>query len=83
MSEHRKSFGYLALVCCAALEDTFPDDRSSTLAISPNGNLLAVVNNDSRSVTLVDLPSQDVRAEIIVGRDPRTVAFSHDGSLGR
>jgi YVTN family beta-propeller protein len=31
-------------------------------------------------VTLVDLPSQDVRAEIIVGRDPRTVAFSHDGS---
>ena len=51
------------------------NNRSSTIAISPDGELLAAVNNDSRSVTLVSLPGHEVLVEIIVGRDPRNVAF--------
>jgi YVTN family beta-propeller protein len=83
MFARRKSIGHLALMCCAALlasEDLRASGRSSTIAISPDGGLLAAVNNDSRSVTLVELPGYEIRGEIIVGRDPRTVAFSSDGS---
>jgi len=73
---------FLLALCLVILlsEHANANARSSTIAISPSGQLIAVVNNDSRSLTLIDLPSHDIRAEIIVGRDPRNVVFSMDGS---
>ncbi len=73
----------LSLTLCLAfftVQDAPANVRSSTIAISPSGDVIAVVNNDSRSVSIVDLPGHEVRAEIIVGRDPRQVAFSYDGN---
>lgn len=72
----------LFLACAAILliPSAQANGRSSTITISPSGQMLAVVNNDSRSVTLVDLPGHDVREEIIVGRDPRHVAFNSEGN---
>ena len=54
-------------------------DRSSAIKISPNGQQLAVVNNDSRSVSLLSLPGLEKVGEIFVGRDPRTLAFDTSG----
>ncbi len=62
-------------------QSTFAGERSSTITISPNGQLLAVVNNDSRSLTLVALPGGDKIKEIFVGRDPQTVAFNAIGTI--
>ncbi len=54
---------------------------SSALTRSPDGHYLAAVNPDSDSITLVDANSFAVTAEIRVGDDPRTVAFTRDGAL--
>ena len=54
--------------------------RSATIALSPDGSVLAVVNNDSRSVTLVDLPSGETYAEIIVGKDPQMISINTSGT---
>ena len=54
-------------------------ERSSSIVISPDGELLAVVNNDSRSVTLVDESTGQKIKEIFVGRDPQTLAFDAPG----
>lgn len=53
--------------------------RSATINLSPDGSLLAAVNNDSRSVTFFALPDQRRLAEVLVGRDPQTVAITADG----
>jgi YVTN family beta-propeller protein len=55
-------------------------DRSSSIAINADGQTLAVVNNDSRSVSLVSLPGEDKAAGIFVGRLPQTAAFHPDGT---
>lgn len=47
---------------------------SSSIAVTADGTTLLVVNPDSDSLTLVDLPAGSVKAEIRVGIDPRTVA---------
>jgi YVTN family beta-propeller protein len=57
----------------------FANNRSSTINVSPDGHLIAAVNNDSRSVTLVALPSREILKEIIVDKDPQAIAFSPDG----
>ncbi len=62
-------------------QSTFAGERSSTITISPDGQLLAVINNDSRSLTLVALPGGDKIKEIFVGRDPQTVAFNAIGTI--
>ena len=54
--------------------------RSATIALSPDGSMLAVVNNDSRSVTLIDLPGGEMYAEIIVGKDPQTISIDSSGA---
>jgi len=46
-----------------------------------HANRLAVVNPDSNTITLVDTTSLTVLAEIPVGRDPRTLAFTPAGLL--
>ena len=51
---------------------------SSAIAISPNRDWLAAVNPDSGSVSLLSLPGLELRREINVGPDPRTLTFSAD-----
>ena len=55
------------------------NDRSSTIAVSPDGQVLAVVNNDARSLTLVEIASSEIIKEIFVGRAPQAVAFDSAG----
>lgn len=58
-----------------------PPRSSSALSLSPDGTRLAVVNPDSDSITLVDANALTTIAEIPVGDDPRTVAFTRDGAF--
>jgi YVTN family beta-propeller protein len=61
------------------MKGAYANDRSSTVAVSPSGDIIAVVNNDSRSITIVEVPGLKIRTEIIVGRDPRHVTFNKKG----
>jgi len=77
-----KKAGSIFLVC-VGLSISLPSHtagRSATIALSPDGRVLAVVNNDSRSVTLVNLPSGETIAEIIVGKDPQTISIDSSGT---
>jgi YVTN family beta-propeller protein len=51
---------------------------ASAIAISPDGAWLAAVNPDSGSVGLLSLPGLELKEEIKVGLDPRTLTFSAD-----
>ncbi len=51
---------------------------SSAVAVAPDGSVVAAVNPDSDSVTLVDTVSLAVLDEVPVGDDPRTLAFTPD-----
>ncbi|MCC6190032.1 MAG: beta-propeller fold lactonase family protein [Anaerolineales bacterium] len=53
---------------------------AGAVAVDSAGRYLAAANPDSDSVTLVSLDTLAVRAEIAVGDDPRTVAFTPDGA---
>ena len=54
---------------------------SSAVAVSPNGALVAAVNPDSDSITLVDAIGLKPIKEISVGDEPRTLAFTPDSRL--
>src|SRR5262245_23867764 len=61
---------------------------AGAVAIDPSGEHLAAVNPDSGSVTLIDALVQasstgaaPISREVPVGTNPRTVAFSPDGTL--
>ena len=54
---------------------------SSAVAVSPNGRLVAAVNPDSGTVTLVDAESLEIIREVAVGDDPRTLVFTPDSKL--
>jgi len=54
---------------------------ASAIAISPDGASLAAVNPDSGSVSLLSLPELELKNEIKVGLDPRTLTFSADSKL--
>jgi YVTN family beta-propeller protein len=58
-----------------------PPAKSSLLALNPAGTELWVVNPDANSVSVLGVNSNGVvkLAEIPVGRQPRTMAFSLDG----
>jgi YVTN family beta-propeller protein len=51
---------------------------ASFVAVSPDGNVVAAINPDSGSVTLVDAVNLAVKAEVPVGDDPRTLCFTPD-----
>jgi YVTN family beta-propeller protein len=51
---------------------------SSSIVVSPNGNLVVAVNPDSDSVTLIDAITLETVAEISVGDNPRTVSITPD-----
>lgn len=54
---------------------------ASSIAITPDGECLIVVNPDSNTVSLVDTVTLTVRAEIPVGVNPINVAVAPDGAL--
>ena len=51
---------------------------SSAVAVTPDGRLVAAVNPDSNSITLVDATTLAVLAEIPVGNNPRSLSFTPD-----
>ena len=51
---------------------------ASAVAVSLDGKLVAAVNPDSNSVTVVDTDTLEVLAEIPVGDDPRTLVITPD-----
>lgn len=61
-----------------ALPPLMNSQSSKMLALV--GNTLVTVNTDSDSVTLVDIDTETVKAEIPVGDDPRTVIITPDES---
>ncbi|MCH7892458.1 MAG: YncE family protein, partial [Gemmatimonadetes bacterium] len=54
---------------------------SSAVAVSPDGAIVAAVNPDSDSITLVDAVTLEVLQELPVGDDPRTLVFTPDSQL--
>jgi YVTN family beta-propeller protein len=52
---------------------------NSHLAVSPDGQWLAVANRDNGSVTVVDLKSRSAVREIAVGKHPESVLFVDGG----
>ena len=58
-----------------------PRLESRAMALTPDGRTLLVVNPDSNSVSLVDLETHAVRAEVPVDIDPRCVAIDPEGAL--
>ena len=54
---------------------------SSAIVVSPDGALVAAVNPDSDSITVVDAAGLRAIKEITVGDEPRTLAFTPDSRL--
>ena len=54
---------------------------SSAVAVSPDGALVAAVNPDSDTLTLVDAAGLRPIREVAVGDEPRTLAFTPDSRL--
>ena len=71
-SETKSSEGF-------AIQSSSKGISSAPLALSQDGKLLAAVNPDSASVTLVDTQELKVLREIKVGKTPTTLTISSDG----
>ncbi len=56
-------------------------DSQSSKSLAANDEVLVTVNSDSDSITLVDLETRAILAEIEVGDDPRAVAITPDSEL--
>lgn len=70
----------LCLIVHAETASADSASKSSTIATTPDGLQLVVVNTDSNSVTIVDLDSESANPiEIFVGNSPQTVAVDSDG----
>jgi YVTN family beta-propeller protein len=54
---------------------------NSLMDVTPNGKSLLVANNDSGTVTLIDLEKQEKVREIKVGKKPEGVTWIGDGPL--
>jgi len=88
----RKALFVLAMTCSAllftasSLQGQDPAERiikrsSSLISVSPSGNLLAVVNPDSNSVSILEIHNElELIAEVSVGVNPGTVTFSLDNT---
>ncbi len=71
--------GILALLIAAS--PGFAGTSNSLMDVSPNGKMLIVANNDSGTVTLVDLDKKEAVREIKVGKKPEGVTWIGDGPL--
>ena len=71
----------LAALCLAPVAAAQQHVKVNSLALQPNNpGRLWVCNRDNDSVSVVDLATNSVVAQIPVGVDPRTIAFSADGA---
>src|SRR5262245_10076683 len=81
--------GIIAVLALGALQQALPAKRaafsgpttSQPLALSADGDVLAIANPDNNSVTFFDTSSATPRLidEVTVGREPNGVALSPDG----
>ena len=71
--------GTLALLFAAPL--SFAGTSNSLMDVAPNGKALIVANNDSGTVTLVDLDKKEAVREIRVGAKPEGVTWIGQGPL--
>ena len=69
------------LLATACRADGLAASRSSTIALTPDGTIVCVVNQDSGSVSLwcVTEEAKDEVREVAVGDEPRTLAVAPDG----
>ena len=74
-----QSLSLPALLICGLLWLPISAYATSSIGLPPDGTTLFVVNPDSGSVSAIDTASETTRDEIVVGRDPRILAFSPDG----
>lgn len=70
----------LTLTCLLCLSFSWNDAthhvvRSQMLAVTSEGDLLLVINPDSNSVSVMDLPAFDNIEEISVGKTPQSIAL--------
>jgi len=56
------------------------ENSQSSKALAVAGDVLVTVNSDSDSISLVEMNTHEVLAEIAVGDDPRRVAVTPDGA---
>jgi YVTN family beta-propeller protein len=71
----------LLSACSAPPPSPIAQSTASSLALSPDGTVIAAVNPDSDSVTLVNADSLTVIAEVAVGDEPKTLAFTPANDL--
>lgn len=77
----RRNFSALALLGLLAGAVQAQHSQSSAIAVEPgNTGRVWVANRDNHTVSLVDVPSAGVVAEIPVGFHPRSLALSADGT---
>ena len=58
---------------------SWPAHASGSIAITPDGTMVFVVNPDADSVAAIDTASATTLDEIVVGRDPRSLALGPAG----
>ncbi len=73
--------GILSLFIAVAPSLTYAGTSNSLMDVAPNGKLLLVANNDSGTVTLVDLDKKEAVREIKVGKKPEGVTWIGNGPL--
>src|SRR5438552_93713 len=71
--------GFLALILTTSI--SFAGSSNSLLDVSPSGKALIACNNDSGTITLIDLDKKEAVREIKVGKKPEGVTWIGDGSL--
>ncbi len=78
------AFKFLPLVACAAMLSPHAlaqHAQVSSVAVDPlNPNHVWVCNKDNGTVSVINVPTSSIVAEIPVGVHPRSLAFSADGS---
>lgn len=75
------SLAALGLATCLAPASLAQHAQVSAVAVEPtNHQRVWVANRDNDSVSLIDVATQAVLAEVPVGVSPRSLALSHDGA---
>ena len=72
-------FCFIGAVCIALAFPFWPAHASGSIAITPDGATVFVVNPDSGSVSAIDTASETKLDELVIGRDPRMLALGPDG----
>src|SRR5260221_501879 len=71
--------GILSLLIATSI--SFAGASNSLMDVTPNGKALIVANNDSGTITLIDLDKKEAVREIKVGKKPEGVTWIGNGPL--